>query len=143
VDFKKGAVNAAVPLRSQRLLEKQAQPEDAAIEATAFTVQDEYEFMRKSPAPARTFQSLMQLPLVIDDIDVDWEEDVVDTTDTMKSGQVTTSGPVKSGDVMGKDLLPAAYAVAARDAEESAKDSEVLVQAGREDIDSREVEGLL
>lgn len=149
VDFKKGAVSAAVPLRSQRLLERQ--PEEIPLEASrlSFKVQDEYDdFMRKEVL-ARSFGSLIPLPHVIDDIDVENGYLADDTIDPMKSGQdpveASKPGQINSG-VMAEDILPGTGGIAPAEqakAEDIIQTVDMPARAVRDDIDSREVEELL
>lgn len=68
MSIKKGAVNAAVPLRSQRLLEKQPTYDDPPRQH--YSPQDDYEFLKKEGISKR-FAPLAPLPLLsIDDIEI-------------------------------------------------------------------------
>jgi hypothetical protein len=146
VDIRRGAVNAAVPLRSERL-GRQMHPTSDEIpqDAARFELQDEYEFTEKE-VPARSFKPLMQLPHIINNIDVVdgylADDAVVPVmfdprsvnapapTEQEEAAVASISQAKNSGSISRRTLV-------------SEETIQGVVKAVREDIDSREVEELL
>ena len=144
VDNKRGGVSVAVPLRSQRL-GKQAlpRPDEMPQEAARFELQDEYGFMRKE-SPVRSFRPLIQLPHIIDDVEVVDGYPVDDAAVPVMSEPVNApsimSGPMISDQVVDNLAGTEDGTVGHGTVEHNTQN---VVRAVHEDIDSREVEELL